>query len=180
MTAGEPAGSRVERRSRDHPRHGWRYWRLTPEPRLQSLSQRGFTWEPARPLVARCAGTGAAGHDAPDPGCACGIHASPDLAALHADALCLVPGPLVVGQVALWGRVVVDDHGYRGTYAHPRRLDVVEETVVGVVSLDEVVEGLAAYGVPVGTAPLVEAVGPASATIMGFLSLSEASPPLAR
>lgn len=180
MSAGEPAASRVERRSRDEARHGWRYWRLTPEPRLQSLSQRGVTWEPGRPLVARCVGTGAAGHDVPDAGCACGVHASPDLAALHADALCLVPGPLVVGEVALWGSVVVDDHGYRGRCAYPRRLDVVEETVAGVVSLDEAVEGLAAYGVPVGTIPLVDAVGPASATIMGFLTMSGGSPPLRR
>ncbi len=177
MSAGEPAGSRIERRSPDDPRRGWRYWRLTPEIRLQSVSQRGFTWEPARPLVARCAGAGVAGHDTPDLGCACGVHASVDVAALHADALCLVPGPLVVGEVDLWGRVVIDEHGFRGEYAYPRRLDVVEETVAGVVSLDEAVDGLAGYGVAVGTTPLMDAVGPASATIMSFLAMSGASPP---
>ena len=177
MSAGESAASQIERRSPDDARRGWRYWRLTPEPRLQSVSQRGFTWEPGRPLIARCAGAGVAGHDVPDPGCACGVHASVDLAALQAEALCLVPGPLVVGEVDLWGRVVIDDHGYRGQYASPCRLHVVEETLTGVVSLDEVVAGLATYGVAVGTMPLVDAVGPASATIMSFLAMSGASSP---
>lgn len=177
MSAGEPAVGRVERRPSDDARRGWRYWRLTPELRLQSLSQRGFTWEPGRALVGRCAGAGAAGHDAPDPGCACGVHASRDLAALHADALCMAPGPLVVGEVDLWGRVVVDDHGYRGEYAYPCRLDVVEQTLRGVVSLREAVGGLAGYGVAVGTTSLVEAVGHASSTIMSFLAMSGSSPP---
>jgi hypothetical protein len=127
-------------------------------------------------MVARCAGVGDAGHDVPAAGCACGIHASPDLASLQADALCLLPGPLVVGEVSLWGLVVVDDHGYRGRYAYPRSLQVVRESLPGE-SLDRVVAGLAAYQVPVATTSLAAAVGPASAQIMGFLAMSGAEPP---
>lgn len=173
MTAGEPAPSRVEERSRDQARYGWRYWRLTSAARLESISQRGFAWEPGQPMVARCAG--AAGHMVPDAGCACGVHASPDLAALHADALCLAPGPLVVGEVSLWGRVVVDSHGYRGQFAYPHRLEVVADAVTGTLP-EDAVDGLAVYGVPVATTSLADAVGPASATIMGFLAMSGREP----
>jgi hypothetical protein len=145
---------------------------------LQSLSQRGLTWEPGQPMVSRCVGAGDPGHEVPSPGCACGVHASPDLALLQADALCLVPGPLVVGEVSLWGPVVVDDHGYRGRYAYPRSLQVVRESVPAG-SRDRVVTGLAAaYGVPVTTTSLAAAVGTASATIMGFLAMSGAESPL--
>ncbi|HWH33832.1 MAG TPA: hypothetical protein VNT56_00750, partial [Acidimicrobiales bacterium] len=89
---------------------GWRYWRLRPGPlRLCSLSQRGVDWPPGRPLAARClAGAGVDGerHAAPGTDCGCGVHAGADLASLHAQALCLRPVPLVVGQVRLWGRVI--------------------------------------------------------------------------
>jgi hypothetical protein len=176
VTAGELAPGRIERRTPDQARVGWRYWRLVPGPRLRSVSQRGFTWEPGRPMVARCAGAGEAGHDVPAAGCACGLHASPDVASLQAGALCLAPGPLVVGEVSLWGTVVVDDHGYRGRYAYPRRLEVVRESLPEH-SLDGVVAGLGAYRVPVDTTSLEAAVGPASATIMGFLAMSGGESP---
>ena len=141
---------------------GWRYWRFADD-RLTSVSQRGFVWEPGSPLVARCVG---GGHAAPDPGCSCGVHASADLASLRGHALCLAPGVLVVGQVALWGRVVLDAHGYRGEVAAPRRLWLVDGG--GGAALG----ALEAYGVPVATMAGAEALGDASAATMAFLAMS--------
>lgn len=146
---------------------GWRYWRFTAgSGRLTSVTQRGFTWEVERPLVARCVG---GGHPAPDVGCNCGIHASADLAGLRDHALCLAPGALVVGEVALWGRVVLDDHGYRGEVAAPRRLWLVGDDPA-------VLDPLGAYGVPVATMAASEALGEMSATTMAFLAMSGPRP----
>ena len=145
---------------------GWRYWRFdTATGRLASVSQRGFTWEPGTPLPARCVG---GGHAAPDPGCSCGIHASPDLASLRDQALCLAPGVLVIGEVGLWGRVVLDDHGYRGQYAAPCRLWLVGSPPGDGTTL----ESLRAYGVPVGTMADTEALGEASAATRAYLAMS--------
>ena len=146
----------------DDPVVGWRYWRVAAD-RLASVSQRGFTWEPGSPLVARCVG---GGHAAPDSGCSCGVHASADLAALRDHALCLAPGVLVVGEVALWGRVVLDAHGYRGQVAAPRRLWLVGD------GDQRTLQALEAYGVPVATMAGAEALGDASAATMAFLAMS--------
>lgn len=152
------------------PLVGWRYWRLNAGTgRLTSVSQRGFSWEVDAPLVARCVG---GGHVAPDPGCSCGVHASADLASLRDHALCLAPGVLVVGEVALWGRIVRDDHGYRGRLAAPRRLWLVD----GDDDDQATLEVLRGYGVPVATMAAGEALGDASAATMAFLAMSGPPP----
>ncbi len=149
------------------PVSGWRYWRFaTDAGRLISVSQRGFSWEPGAVLRARCVG---GGHPAPDRGCSCGIHASADLASLREHALCLAPGVLVVGEVALWGRVVLDDHGYRGQLARPRRLWLVGGDQGGDL---RTLEALRSYGVPVATMADADALGSASAATRAFLAMS--------
>ncbi len=166
-----------EVRSRAEAVTGWRYWQVDPDAGapLRSLSQRGYAWPPRVVLVARCAD--GQPHVAPALRCGCGIHASADLASLQAQALCLRPGGLVVGKVALWGPVISEERpdggsgDHRGRFAVPLRLSVVRGTVAGS-ALDRVVERLGAYAVPVGVVSLEDAVGEASATILRFLTLS--------
>lgn len=69
--------------------------------------------------------------ETPAEGCNCGFHAakSVDKARKY--------GP-VIGRVALWGKVIVHEEGWRGEYAYPQAL-----------YSDENVEMLRAYGVPV-------------------------------
>lgn len=172
----------LEVRSPSQPATGWRYWQLAvgEAVALRSLSQRGFVWHPGRTMVARCANGGALEQQHPDvpaTDCGCGIYASVDLASLHDQALCLRPVPLVVGEVALWGRVLTaeraDGRGQdrRGQFAYPLRLSVVTETLVGT-PVEEAVESLGIYQVPVGVTSLDEAVGEVSRTIMNNLSMS--------
>ena len=151
------------------PLVGWRYWQLAPGGRrLQSVSLRRFVWEPGRPLRASCM-TGR--HPVPDEDCDCGIYAAPDLDTLREHGLCLSPGGLVVGEVSLWGTVLIGEDGYRGEYASPRTLSLVEETVPGSARLSTL-DALAAYGVPVGTTSLQEAVGELSGAVLAFQAMS--------
>lgn len=170
----------LEIRSSGEPVTGWRYWQLGvgPTKSLSSLSQRGFAWPPGQPMVARCADQ--LRHRAPASNCGCGIHASVDLPSLRAQAMCLRPVPLVVGEVALWGEVITEERAdrrgqdHRGQFAYPLRLSVVGETLVdGGVA--EAVEGLGVYEVPVAVTSLEEAVGELSQTIMRNLSMSHPS-----
>jgi hypothetical protein len=146
------------------PLVGWRYWQLVAGgERLRSVSLRRFVWEPGYPMRASCM-TG--GHAAPAEDCDCGVYAAPDLGSLRDHGLCLVPGGLVVGEVGLWGAVVTGEvGGYRGEYASPRTLRLVEETVAEE-SRASVLAALAAYEVPVSTTGLAEAVGELSGAVL--------------
>lgn len=115
-------------------------------------------------MVARCLGSG---HAAPDPGCACGIYGAATFEALRDHGLCVVPSGLAVGEVDLWGRVVVDDDGIRGGFGRPARICLVPETAeASGTNPESVMEGLAAYGVPVGTMALSEAVAGITAAML--------------
>ena len=59
-------------------------------------------------------------HRAPAPECRCGLHASPTL-----DVLRRTRCPAVLGRVALWGRVIEHEHGYRARFAYPQRLRLI-------------------------------------------------------
>ena len=152
------------------PLVGWRYW-LVVGGRLGSVSLRRFLWEPDRPLRASCM-TG--GHAAPAEGCDCGIYAAPDLDSLRRHGLCLSPGGLVVGQVEVWGTVVTADDGFRGEYAYPKELLLVEESVTPE-QRQRALAQLGAYGVPVGTTPLAEAVGELSGAVLAFQAMSRST-----
>lgn len=111
------------------------------------------------------------GHQAPAPGCACGIHASAHLAGLREQGLCLAPGePLVMGEVSLWGAVVADDHGLRAEHAYPAELFLV--TPSGSEPDPAVLAQLGAYGVPVGVVAPEDAMGDVAAAILRFQSMS--------
>ena len=93
-------------------------------------------WEPGRPLAAVCPH----GHTAPDPACACGIYAvrEPDGARrylLGRDDLHVVGR--VLGQVALWGKVVEAQLGWRASRAYPASLEPAAAEIARL------------YGVPV-------------------------------
>src|SRR3989442_2422853 len=69
-------------------------------------------------------------HEPPCEDCKCGIWTVSDPALLHEvtwtvappQDVAPLPGLLVVGQVALWGRVIAYDRGWRGSHSYPRQL----------------------------------------------------------
>lgn len=146
----------------DHAVEGWRYWQVRGG-RLRSVTQGHVEWRPGQILVARCTGTG---HRAPDEGCECGIYGARDLEHLRQHGLCLAPAALVVGRVALWGRVLEEVSGWRGELARPLELAVVPELVAGAEAAEAMTAALEAYGVPVGTMALADAVAGVSAAIL--------------
>ncbi len=164
-------------RPRSHPVVGWRYWQLTPplrsgpQParRLRSVTQRRIEWPPGSVLRAACLG---AGHRAPDERCDCGLYGARDLPTLREHGLCLAPEALVVGRVALWGRIVPDVSGWRGEYASPAALSVVPELVLEE-ELPGVLASLEAYGVPVDTMALTDAVAGVTATTLAFQAMAQ-------
>ena len=187
-------------RPRSDPVIGWRYWQLAPalrsgtepalrsgtepalrsgtepalrsgtEPawRLRSVTQRRIEWPPGAVLRAACLG---AGHRAPDERCDCGLYGARDLPTLREHGLCLAPEALVVGQVALWGRVLPDVSGSRGEYAAPASLWVVRELVLEE-ELAGVVSSLEPYGVPVDTMALADAVAGVTERTLAFQAMS--------
>ena len=162
-------GRRLIVRDRDDPVLGWRYWQLSPRRLLRSVTQREFEWPPGRVLKALCVEVG---HPAPADRCNCGLYANPDLEALRQHGLCLAPDVIVLGQVALWGKVVVDEPSYRGEFAYPARLSLVVDSLVDGTPPEELVEGLGAYRVPVHTTTLDEAVTGMSADMLKFQAMS--------
>ena len=97
-------------------------------------------------------------HRAPDLKCRCGIYAgkSPD-----PSLLMLFPmlDLMVVGEVALWGRVLVCERGWRAEYAYPKRLWLFAPPWRGDGfddhRLPEMYDQLHDYRVPVGFSELV-------------------------
>lgn len=125
---------------------GWRVWtvRKTREGiRLCSVLH-DTVWTPSAPAVATCAEEHS--HESPALSCSCGFHAAHDpvdvLTYLHGRddgrTLCRV-----LGEVALFGRIVETEGGWRGSHAYPARLYVSDGALV---------EMLALYGVPVSSA----------------------------
>jgi hypothetical protein len=141
---------------------GWRYWRLDRHRRqLASLTGHTEVWPVRRAFQAACryarrdptdiryqfvGGFKRARHDAPEEGCTCGIYAARDLKNLRAKMLFGL-GLMVVGEVAMWGKVIPGTRGYRAQFAYPRRLYVVQRTADWDQS--STVRALGVYGVPV-------------------------------
>jgi len=102
----------------------WRAWTLTGRANgsrllLRPVGSRSHPWPPLKAARAVCRRT-ASLHVAPDLGCTCGLHGT------HGwDILRRTRSPAVIGTVAMWGRVVEHEMGYRGEYAYPQRLGLV-------------------------------------------------------
>lgn len=110
----------------------YRTWRVENEGRLRSLyadklSDDWAVWQPGEPYHAVCRR-----HDAPHRDCSCGVYAVKDLSNVATTSA--IWSTLVVGEVALWGRIVEHERGYRAQYARPRRLAVL----VPDVSVDDI------------------------------------------
>lgn len=151
------------------PLRAWRYWQTSPRRRLRSVAQRHVEWPPGTAISAVCVG---GGHSAPDPTCWCGVSGARDLDALRDHGLCVLPGPLIVGQVDLWGRVLEESFGWRGQFARPAAIGLVAETVEDVALRRLLSDDLAAYGVPVTLVALDEAVAGTTRTMLEFQVMS--------
>jgi hypothetical protein len=102
----------------------WRSWALTGRSDgtrllLRPVAGRAHPWRPREVVTATCK-RGGVFHEAPAIGCTCGLHASQTL-----DILRRTKCPAVLGRVALWGRVVEHELGYRARFAYPQRLRLI-------------------------------------------------------
>jgi hypothetical protein len=141
---------------------GWRAWSARTELDALILHSPVFPcrWPSGRRLAATCANRARFGvigrvppieaHEAPGEDCGCGIYAarSPERALRYAGGLRPVRGTraVLVGEVALWGRVIECEHGWRGALAYPRRLFLLRGRDPHALC-----RALAGYGVPVET-----------------------------
>jgi hypothetical protein len=108
---------------------GWRIWRLRTdferervEPVLESCVY-GDLWPAQETFAADCLR-----HAQPAPECGCGIYAvaSREKAFEWATwAQSALPHPIVLGQVQLWGRILVYSAGYRAELGYPYELEVL-------------------------------------------------------
>jgi hypothetical protein len=147
------------------PAIGYRLWEVRGEA-LRSLWFPAIPWEPNRAVRARClqtqgelasrlAGRDLPFHGAPDPRCGCGVWAASSLDQLPT-AWCGTREIVVCGVVAVWGRVVVAERGWRGQFACPVALSYEAPEGSGPVAVTDpdwrsfVISGVARkYGVPV-------------------------------
>jgi hypothetical protein len=102
------------------PIHAWRTWTLVGSRdgsvvRLAPIAGDGRPWPPRHPATSVC--TRRRSHLQPELDCTCGLHAVAD-----PDDLRRTRDPAVLGTVALWGRIVEHEHGYRAALAYPQRL----------------------------------------------------------
>lgn len=105
------------------PVHAWRSWTLAgsrdgSRVRLMPIAGNGRPWPPGLPAAGSC--TRHRTHKAPHVACTCGLHAVGD-----PDRLRQARDPAVFGSVALWGRVVEHEHGFRAELGYPQRLRLV-------------------------------------------------------
>jgi hypothetical protein len=59
-------------------------------------------------------------HPSPSLECTCGLHGTHGV-----DLLRRTRCPAVLGRVALWGRVIEHDHGYRAQFAYPQLVTLI-------------------------------------------------------
>lgn len=126
---------------------GWRAWRVARAGGGLRLLSTLFddVWEPEEALEAACRH----GHRAPEAACACGIYGARDVTEAYRHLVGRDdPGVVhrVIGEVALWGRVIEHERGWRASLAYPARIWVPG-------GREDVLAGLAAYCVPAALDP---------------------------
>jgi hypothetical protein len=100
----------------------WRTWGLYgsrdgAHARLLPVAGSSRPWPVIEPARATCRRR----HErVPDLTCRCGLHAM-----RLADPLRRTRDPAVVGTVALWGRIVEHEHGFRAELGYPQRLSLI-------------------------------------------------------
>jgi hypothetical protein len=102
----------------------WRSWALTGRHDgtrllLRPVAGRRSPWRPRELATATCK-RGGVFHEAPAIDCTCGLHASQTL-----DILRRTKCPAVLGRVALWGRVIEHELGYRARFGYPQRFRLI-------------------------------------------------------
>jgi len=100
----------------------WRAWGLAgsrdgSEVHLLPVAGRPRPWPAAEPARATCRRHH---RRVPDLACRCGLHAM-----RLADPLRRTRDPAVVGTVALWGRIVEHEFGFRAELGYPQRLSLI-------------------------------------------------------
>jgi hypothetical protein len=128
------------------PAVGWKVWGVEHGPegtRLRSVLY-GDVWPAGEPVEARCRRLLRSEHEAPCPGCGCGIHAGRELSAWE-QYLAVEASTRVFGRVLLWGATIEGREGWRAARACPVEIFVPE----AVENAASVAAGLRAYGVPV-------------------------------
>jgi hypothetical protein len=149
------------------PLIGWRAWAAVDDEHGLALGSVVYAtrWPPRERLEAVCVHRPRFGllarllridpHEAPEEGCECGIYAArtPDLTLLYLDrhALLRWAGAAVIGRVALWGRVIECERGWRGAFAYPTHVFVMRAALSRRQGPDAraLAGQLAVYGVPV-------------------------------
>jgi len=144
-------GNAIREPGETAPVTGWRAWVVTETAaglRLGSVLH-DEVWTPGTTALAACRrredffAEPLPPHQTPSAECGCGFHAARD----PADALSYLRGRdepttvcRILGEVALWGRLVETEAGWRAAAAYPVRL-YVPDGAIG--------DALAVYGVPV-------------------------------
>jgi len=93
--------------------------------RLMSAAYQGV-WPELQPMVAQCNADGR--HHAAEKGCGCGLWAVKTKES--ALAYSYNYHAFIVAEVALWGRFIEHDKGWRGQYGYPQKVWVVEPAVL--------------------------------------------------
>lgn len=145
---------------------GWRLWLpsvTTDGVRLRSLMFPAY-WRPGQPFRAACLcprrrpllrpWRRAREHAPVQLDSTCGVYAVDRIehAMVYADHLPIartLRGCIVVGSVALWGRVVVGEHGWRAELAYPTHLYVGWSKRTPASLAEQLLADLRAYRVPV-------------------------------
>jgi hypothetical protein len=101
----------------------WRTWGLTGHRDgsgllLRPVAGKSRPWRPMQITEAACKHTRL--HSSPSLDCTCGLHGTHGL-----DLLRRTRCPAVLGRVALWGRVIEHDHGYRAQFAYPQLVTLI-------------------------------------------------------
>jgi hypothetical protein len=105
------------------PIMAWRAWALTGRRDgtnllLRPVAGRSRPWRPREQAEAGCKLSRM--HASPHPTCSCGLHGTHGL-----DVLRRTRSPAVLGRVALWGKVVEHELGYRAEFAYPQSLRLI-------------------------------------------------------
>jgi hypothetical protein len=101
----------------------WRAWTIAGSTdgslvRLLPIAGDHRPWPTRQPVVAACRRSH--GHVVPGVSCTCGVHAT-----RHPGLLRRARDPGAIGTVALWGRVVEHELGFRASLGYPQRLRLV-------------------------------------------------------
>ncbi len=103
---------------------GWRLWAVDRDGILYGVGHRK-AWPMGEPMRAACVSEGWVRHPAPVAGCQCGVYGVKQREMVPVWTYHANEGEqIVLGQVALWGRVIEHRDGYRAEWGYPARIVV--------------------------------------------------------